>query len=568
MEYDVIVRGGLVIDGTGAAPFKSDVGIRDGVIAAVGESVSGTAKSEIDATGLVVSPGFIDAHTHYDAQIDWDPWLGSSGRHGVTTILMGNCGFTLAPVKPSDRDYVVQMLTRVEGMPLEALKDGVTWKWESYGEYLDAIDASLGVNVMPQVGHSAIRYYAMGLDACEREATPDEVAAMEGLVKDAMASGAWGFTTSTSAMHNDSAGRPIPSRMAAPDEFVRLAAAMKDKPGALIGISPGTKFSGISPAERDLMIDMARAGDATVLWNPLKYSDQEPGLLDKMLTASAEAEERGARIYAVFNPGPDGPMRLDMQNAFRFDILPKWKSINVLPLKEKLAAYADPVTRALLKKDLAEGEGLLASGLRTMWPRILVAEAFHPENKTYVGSKIQDIAEREGVEPIDIFLDIAVRDELQTVFMQEERTETSSATAAMDRASASKYVVYGGSDAGAHLDFMSNEGMPSRAIALRVREEGRYSLEGIVHGFTGRVADVLGLQGRGRLQVGAAADVTVFDMASIGVSDPYMAADLPGGSARLSTDAVGIQYTLVNGVMAYEKGKVTTTPAGKLLRRH
>lgn len=568
MTFDLLLRGGTVVDGTGGEPFEADVAIEQGRIVAVQAGLTETAERVVDAAGLVVAPGFIDIHTHFDAQVLWDPELASMTRHGVTSVVAGNCGFTVAPVRAGDDDYIIQMLARVEGMPADALREGLSWDWENFDQYLGRLQGRLGLNYLPQVGHSSLRRYVMGDSAFERAATDSEVATMAGLLRKSVGSGARGLSTSTSPTHNDSFGRPVPSRLAEREEFLALAEAVKEARRPLIGISPGTKFVGISPEERSLMLDMARVSGALIHWNPLVYSEAYPDLHLRTLQLSDQAREIGARIVGVYNPGPPGPTRVDLHSGFLFESFPHWKEVLRLPVEERCRAFGDPKVRRDLRADFEDDSkmGHMAARFRKMWPILTVTSVSCQENESYVGRTVGSIAADTGADPLDTVLDIAITDQLDTVFMTDDAAPSdSAANEAMLALARHEDVVFGGSDAGAHLDFMSNEPMPSRAIAVRVREQGLLSLEEVVHGFTGRLAETFGLRDRGVLSTGRAADVCVFDVATIGASMPQMVTDLPGRSVRFVTESRGIHHTIVNGVVVSEEGKSTGALPGQLL---
>jgi N-acyl-D-aspartate/D-glutamate deacylase len=568
VTFDLLLRGGTVVDGTGREAYSADVAVNGGIVADVQPDISGDAERTIDATGLVVAPGFIDIHTHFDAQILWDPELASATRHGVTSVVAGNCGFTVAPVRPGDDDYIIQMLARVEGMPADALREGLSWDWESYTQYLDRLKGRLALNYLAQVGHSTVRRYVMGDAAFERAATEAEVEAMAGLLRAAVDSGARGFTTSTSPTHNDSLGRPVPSRRAERDEFLALAEAVGGARHPLIGISPGSKFVGINPEERSLMVDMALRSGALIHWNPLVYSEAYPDLHLRTMELSTQARQEGARVVGVYNPGPPGPTRVDLHSGFLFESFPHWKEVLRLPVEERCRALADPAVRRELKADFEDDSklGHMAARFRKMWPLLTVTSVSSEANEPFVGRTVGSIAADEGADPLDTVFDLAIRDHLDTVFMSDNAAPSDpAANEAMLDLSRHEDVVFGGSDAGAHLDFMANEPMPSRAIALRVREQGILSLEEVVHGFTGRLAQVFGIQDRGVLASGMAADLCVFDLSSIGAGMPQMVTDLPGNSVRFVTEARGIHYTMVNGKVVSEDGQSTGALSGQLL---
>jgi N-acyl-D-aspartate/D-glutamate deacylase len=568
VTFDLLLRHGKVVDGSGRKAFAGDVAIREGKIVAVEPNISGQATRVINASDRIVAPGFIDIHTHFDAQVMWDPELATTTRHGITSVVAGNCGFTVSPVRPGDGDYIIQMLARVEGMPADALREGLSWEWESFAEYLARLRNRVGVNYLAQIGHSTLRRYAMGDAAFERAATAEEMTAMALYLRQAMEAGARGFSTSTSLTHNDSHGRPVPSRLAEKEEFLRLADALSPSPGALIGISPGSKFVGINPDERSLMLEMAVRGKALVHWNPLVYSEAYPDLHNQTLEVSTAARAAGARIVAVYNPGPPGPTRVDLRSGFLFESLPHWKEVLRLSIDERCRALVDPEVRRGLKADFEDDTkmGHMTARFRKMWPVLTVTSVSSETNLSYVGKTVGAIAAEEGNEPLDTMIDLAVRDRLETVFMNDNAAPADpAANEAMLELTHHQDVVFGGSDAGAHLDFMSNEPLPSRAIALRVREQGLLSLEEVIHGFTGRLAEVFGLESRGRLAPGKAADVCIFDIEQIGAEMPHMIDDLPGRSMRFVTEPRGISYTIVNGVVVSEEGHPSGQLPGQLL---
>jgi N-acyl-D-aspartate/D-glutamate deacylase len=569
MSGDVVLRGGLVVDGTGGPGRVADVAIRGGRTREIGPVGDAPGARVIDATGLVVAPGFIDIHTHYDAQLLWDPLLGASTQYGVTTIVMGNCGIGVAPTRPNAEEYLVQLLARVEGMPVDALEQGLSWTWRTFGDYLHAIDQPMGANIVSLVGHSPLRYTVMGDDAYGRAATREEIASMQQLLRAALAEGAWGFSSSAAGTHNDLAGRPAPSRLADWAEYEALADVVGEFGFGIIGMSPESKLRGLNDNDRALLQMLSLRGRASVNWNPLVHTSSIPDLWSVNLSASAQAAASGARVFAVFNPSSVGGNRVDLDTCFLFAALPNWKSISSLPRAEKVRAFSDIEIRKLLADDLENDSsmGLLTAKLRTMWDILRITEAFSPENRQYVGRLVGDVARESGRTPFDTMLDIAIADDLRTVFMQEDvRTEDDEARAAFDTMAHSPYVMFGGSDAGAHLDMLANESLPARTLEWRVRDQGSLTLEEAVRGFTSALADAIGLPGRGRLEPGAAGDVVVFDLDRIGAGDAHVINDLPGGGGRLMTEARGMQYTIVDGEIVFDAGKATGALPGRLLR--
>lgn len=571
----LLLRGGQIVDGSGQPAFEGDVLIEGDRIAAVGHALEGVGAGVVDVGGLIVAPGFIDPHTHYDAQIMWDPQLGSSVQYGVTTVLIGNCGFTIAPTGASDADaeYLIQMLARVEGMSERALRDGLPWTWRDFGDYLGVIDQPLGPNVMSLVGHSAIRYSVMGLESCERAALEDEVAAMQRSLRAALQAGAWGFTSATSKFDVDSAGRPVPSRLAETEEFHALADVLGEFPFGIIGHSPHSKTLGIgnSPDE-ELLTAMSLRGGASVNWNNLTYASAMPDLWRDNLAASEHAAERGAQVYAIYNPASSGALRVDFDGLVLFGSFPNWSKLALADRPARIRSFKDPAVRRQLREDLelTEDLGLIAAMLSTMWDSLRVTEVFAVENQDVEGKYVGDVARDLGEHPLDTALDIAVADDLRTRFILEEYAsggdESERARAAADVMRQSPFVVYGGSDAGAHLDMMTNQGLPARAIAEQVREHGSMALEEVVRGFTSSVADAFGVPDRGRVTPGMKADLVVFDLSEIEEGPAHVVNDLPDGSERLTTEARGVHYTIVNGEVAFEHGRPTGTLSGQLLR--
>ena len=428
---DLVIRGGDVIDGTGGARRRADVGIRDGRVVALGV-VDEDAATTIDADGLVVTPGFIDIHTHYDAQVLWDPATTPSPFHGVTSVVGGNCGFTIAPVEPSETDYLTRMLARVEGMPLESLLAGVPFDWRSFGEYLDRIDGNLAVNAGFLVGHSALRRVVMGDDAVGNAATPEQVDAMTHLLGESLEAGGLGFSSSQATTHNAGDGTPVPSRSATPDELVALAGEAGRHEGTTLEFIPSV--GGFNEDHLALMASMSRAADRPLNWNVLVPNAARAALAWKALEASDYAAARGGRVVALTVPDV---MRthLTFKAGFVFDALPGWAKTMALPPADKMRALADPAERRRLQEGATSKEAGVLRGI-AMWENLTIVEAFAPENQALVGRRVGDLATERGQEPFDALLDIVLADELRTVLLPPLTThrgssaETSGATAA------------------------------------------------------------------------------------------------------------------------------------------
>lgn len=561
--YDLLIRGGLVVDGTGGTPFRGDVGIRDGRIVAVGE-LDEPAARVFDAAGKVIAPGFIDVHTHYDAQLLWDPLATPSPQHGVTTVIGGNCGFTLAPVRPDAHSYLGRLMARVEGIPLEAIEEAVAWDWTGFGDWLDRIDRPLGVNAAFLVGHSAVRRAVLGPAA--RPATPDEVQRMAAMVHEALEAGVLGFSSSLSPTHNDGDGQPVPSRFAEPEELIALAATLRDHPATALELIPGSfqRTDGFSDADVELMADMSVAAGVPLNWNLLKISARRPDRHEAQLAASDRARERGGRVVALTLPDVQR-LRLTFATGFVLDAIPGWQSLFELPLGDRMAALRDPATRERLAADAASRK---AGTMRafTRWERVTVEETFSDANLGLVGRTVGDIAAERDQSPFDTLIDIVLADELRTGIVPQSEEEGDEAWRVRAETWLDERTVLGGSDAGAHLDMQCCANYTTNLLGESVRDRQLISLEEAVHQLTDVPARLYGLRDRGRLASGFHADIVVFDPGAVGSSATYTVADLPGGAERLISDARGIELVVVNGTPVIEHASATGELPGRLLR--
>jgi N-acyl-D-aspartate/D-glutamate deacylase len=559
---DLVLRGGTVVDGTGAPARRADVTVRDGRVAAVGAGAgadtAGTAA--VDATGLVVAPGFVDIHTHYDAQLLWDPAATPSPQHGVTTVVGGNCGFSIAPLAPGHVDYVMRMMARVEGIPLDALQAGPAWDWTGFGEWLDRLGTP-AVNAGFLVGHSTIRRLVMGGAAVERAATPDEVAEMVGRTHDALAAGALGLSSSLGEAHTDGDGNPVPSRAAARDEFLALARAVGEHPGTTLEFIAAM---GEIPGDRaELMADMSLAAGRPLNWN-LLGSLSPTEVYEQQLTACDLAAERGAHVVALALPDL---MRMRSQRLLH--ALPGWSDVLDLPRAERDRALADPAVRDRLRAGVAEAadRGLSAY---TRWDLVEVAEAAAPGTADLAGRTVAELAAERRADPVDVLLDVVVPAELPLSLVFPSLVPSLGTSDEGWRVRARVWqderVVLGGSDAGAHLDLMCHANYTTRLLAEAVRERGLLPLEAAVRLLTDVPARLYGLRDRGRVEVGAHADLVVFDPERVGSEPATERADLPGGAARLSAGSVGVEHVLVAGREVVRAGRLTGERAGTVLR--
>ncbi|MGH9085860.1 MAG: N-acyl-D-amino-acid deacylase family protein [Acidimicrobiales bacterium] len=558
-----LIRGGLVVDGTGAPGVVDDVAVRDGRIVPLDECEPGAP--EIDATGLVVAPGFVDLHTHYDAQLTWDPSASPSSLHGVTTVFGGNCGFTIAPAGEAHAPYLMRMMARVEGMPLEALEAGLPWDWTGYADWFDRFEGRIGVNAGFHIGHSAVRRVVMG-EACHDPATEEQVDAMVALVRSACEAGAMGFSTSTAPTHNDGDGEPVPSRAASTAELVALAGAVRDVPGTTLEAILAGCINGFTDDERDLLAALSSAAERPLNWNVLGVSSMNPAGHGSQLAASDHADERGARVVALTLPHTMR-LRLSFLSGFVLDGFPGWREVLSLPVPERIAALSDPAVRRRLDAGANSEEAGLLRGLAS-WRGLEVIEAFAPENQAHEGRTIGQIVDErsDGADPFDVLLDIVVADELRTGLRPSGLKDSKADWQLRADVWKDPRVVIGGSDAGAHLDMMCGAIYSTALLSHGVRDFGVITLEEAVHRITDVPARLYGLRDRGRITPGAHADLVLFDAATVGYQPERMRYDLPGGAWRLHSDATGIDRVLVNGVTVVRDGEPTGATPGTLLR--
>jgi N-acyl-D-aspartate/D-glutamate deacylase len=556
---DFAITGGTIVDGTGAAPRQGDIGIRDGRIVAVG-TLDEPAATTVDATGLVVTPGFVDPHTHYDAQLYWDGYATPSSWHGVTSVIGGNCGFTLAPLKERDADYTRRMMAKVEGMPLAALEQGLAWKWETFGEYLDGLDGGIAVNAGFLVGHCALRRYVMGEDFA-REATPDELAAMVRTLHESLAAGGLGFTTSRSSTHNDGDGNPVPSRFASEEEVLALCQVVSEHEGTTLEAIVQGCLGRFSDEEIELLARMSSTAGRPLNWNVLSVDAREADRAGHQLRASARAREVGGRVVALTMP-----IFADNNMSFltfcALWLIPGWNDILDVEVPERIRRLQDPATRARMVEQ-AKGtpfEGLVNFG------RYVIGDVFSEENEKVRGRWVRDIAAERGQDPFACLVDIVAADDLRTVLWPQPSADTDEDWALRRDLWDEPDVMLGGSDAGAHLDRMLGSPYPTKFIGDCLRGRRLVPLERAVHLLTQVPADLFGLRQRGRLEPGYHADVVVFDPATIDAGPPTLTFDLPGASKRLLAQSIGVHRVYVNGVETIVDGAPTGSTPGTLLR--
>jgi N-acyl-D-aspartate/D-glutamate deacylase len=557
--YDILIRGGYVVDGKGGPRRRADVSVRDGRIVAVGNTDE-QAQRVIDAEGRIVAPGFIDVHTHYDAQVFWDGALTPSPFHGVTSVVGGNCGFSIAPLENNSAEYLMRMLARVEGIPLESLESGVPWDWRTAEEYLDRVDALLVINAGFMAGHSPIRRAVMGQAAGERAATEDEIRSMETLLRQALGAGCLGFSTSRGPAHTDGDRGPVPSRLAAPEEFQALSRVVSEFDGTSLAFIPES----YGKDEAALMSSMSLAARRPMNWNVLFPSSQNVTECWAKLQTCSYADAAGAKVLALASPLPQISLR-SFLSGFVLDAIPGWGEVMALEPAEKLRVLSNPAERQRLLElyGKCDNQRLLSI---LQWPRMLIVEAFTAETKRYEGRLAGDIAREEGKSAFDALLDIVCADELRTIFRSYTPDDSRKDWEARVDIMRDSRVLTGGSDAGAHLDMLATFAYTTTLLKEVVREHELMTVEELVRLFTDVPARLYGLQGRGVVAEGAIADIVIFDEATVGPRQVCTRFDLPGGAGRLYAEADGIDHVFVSGVEVLESGELTGASPGAALR--
>lgn len=540
----VLLRGGIVVDGTGTPRHEADVLLEGDRIAAVGPGLDATGASTIDVDGLVVSPGFIDIHTHYDAQILWDPDLTPSSYHGVTTVVMGNCGFGIAPTRVDDRDTVIRTLENVEGMAADALREGIEWTFESFPEYLDALDArELRLNVGAMIGHSPLRLFVLGSDI-EGPATEAQVAEMRTLVEEAVAAGALGFATSRSPNHQGAGGRPVPSFFATDDEIFAIAGALKDVGTGVVQVTPGSGFGTRELAE------LALRTERPVTWTALLAGAGGRGKTKEILDRTAAL---GGEVWPQTACRPV-VMQVTMADPYPFATAAPFKEVLAVPTDRRADRYSDPDWRDAARREIDQFWG-------DRWHLVSVDES--ETRQDLVGASVLDLAGSWGVHPLDVLVDLSLADGLGTRFRvvvaNDDETE-------LEALLLDPRAVLGLSDAGAHASQLCDACFSTHLLGHWVRERGVLDLEFAVWRLTAHAAQVLRIPRRGRLVPGYAADIVVFDADRVGVGPMERVRDLPAGADRLVNHGMGIEHVFVNGGHVVRSGEQQPVRPGRLIR--
>jgi N-acyl-D-amino-acid deacylase len=559
MAYDVLIKGGRIYDGSGLPSFLGDVAISGGRIVETGR-INGAADKIINADGLAVSPGFIDFHTHLDAQLLWDPIATSSCFHGVTTVIPGNCGLALAPCKEQDRDNILKSFERVEAISLPALRAGVEWDWTTFPQYLDRLRGRLGVNVGALMGHCALRQFVMGDAAMERAATSAEVEKMKAVLVEGAKAGAIGFSTNQNPVHMFADGRPIPSRLATNDEISELACALGEINKGVVQISRGSLGVSVPTIETvKLFEEISSKSGRPVIWQSIAHRWDKPNEWRELLNLAEESLAKGIQSYPLCNARLFNN-RLTLKNAQVFDDLPTWKTLLFLPFEDRVKALRDPETRRKLRYEAVEEKK--PSRFSRRWDLVYMIKAATLANKHLEKKSVAEIAQIRGQDVIDAFLDLSLEEGLDTEFQTSSTNGDEQAVAEIIR---SPFVLVGQSDAGAHLIYDAGFGYATRLLGYWVREKQIMSLEEGVRKLTFMIASIFGLQDRGLLRPGMAADLVLFDPATIRECEPEMVSDLPGGEKRLTQKANGIEMTIVNGQVLVTQGEHTGALPGAVL---
>jgi N-acyl-D-aspartate/D-glutamate deacylase len=551
--FDVLIRGGTVFDGLGSEGAVADVAVTDGLVAEIGK-VTGDARQTIDASGRFVAPGFIDGHTHLDAQIFWDPYGGSLSAHGVTSAVMGNCGFSLAPGTQDQADLIIRSIERAEDMSREAIQRGVPWRWTTFGEYMDAVDAlPKALNIAAQCGHSAVRASVMGERAFTDAATDDEVRRMREAVGAAIAAGAMGFSTSRTRAHLTKAGQPVASRVASWDEVSAIVTALGQAAAGIFQLAPERPADPAAMADyrgrlRRLAVDSGRPVTFMV-GGQKEQLEAVDGVIASGGTAIGQVHVRGFENIFGF------------KTTLPFDRLPLWNSVRSAPLGEQRARLLDPGLRARLVTEAESGDYGEAVGAEVRAPRfgeitiIGAAGAAEPS--------VADVARERGVSPVEVMIEASLRSDFGQLFRQPiSETSGEFILAGLRHPN----TVVAASDSGAHISQILDSNIPTYFLSHWVRGEGAFSWAAAIHMLTGAPARVWGLDRRGVLEPGAFADVVVFDPSTVGCAAPTVINDLPDGGPRLAQSATGIEATLVNGQVVTSGGRRTGATPGLFLR--
>jgi len=556
--FDLLIENARICDGTGAPSTMGSLAVKDGRIAAIGPLKGEAAFEKIDALGAVLAPGFIDPHTHYDAQLAWDPTVSCSPLHGVTTVTIGNCGVGVAPVRPESRDIVMQDLVGVEGIPFDVMKAGIDWQWESYGEYLDVLDRSaLSINVAGLVALTPLRHYVLGEDSFERAAAPAEVERMAAIFSEALDAGAFGFSTTVSLSHSGARGRPIACRNAGQAELSALARTLRSAGKGVIELAvESSGWNLINDEEVALLKLLAAESRRPMTFLAVLAVPGQPGFHDKTFAKLEALGELKSLVMPQTSPRPI-VSRCDLRTATLFSMYRSWAPALGQDIDRQIEVYRSPAFRDDFLSELR------ARNRAYQISRMVVLDVADPALARHVGRSVGEIAEEQGQRPIDVFLDIGIRDRLATQFQAAIANFDQDG---LERLITDDRVLVGLSDGGAHNDVLCDAGYATAMLDIWVHQRKALTLEKAVSKLTGVPARFLGLHDRGRLAPGMRADLALFDPDTVCAKPPHFVSDLPGGARRLIASAAGVKATIVAGRKVCLDGQYTGERPGRVLR--
>ena len=554
MAYDLLIKNGTVVDGTGAPRRRADIAVAGGQIAEIGK-ISDGASRVIDASDLIVAPGFIDHHTHYDAQICWDPLVSCSSWHGVTTVLMGNCGVGIAPCKPEVREVAAWDLVNVEAIPFAVLNQGVTWDWVTFPEFMDAASRRhSGINLGFMAPLTPFRHFVMGEASMDRAATPDETKNIAALLREAVGAGAWGFTTTVLAQHIGFQGHPLACRLASRDEIRAYSNVLRDLGKGSIEVALTKRVGRVMDDEYDLLDFLLTHSERPVTFLAMGANPKRPEAAGETLRRLEPLLKRGAMPQITCRPFV---VQIDLRNPFTFADMDTWNPVFNQPAEDQKRIYRDPAFRHAFREELKKPH--LFNG---KWHRVEILEVANPAMKPLERKTVGQVAEERGKDPLDTFLDLALEDDLNIQYTMAQFHEEGIEELVKD-----SRTMIGLSDGGAHVDMLCDAGYCTYLLGKWVRERQAIPLEFAIKRITSEPADFYGIKGRGRLQPGKAADFAIFDYNTVdSAKRAEMRNDLPGGGRRLVMTANGIEYTIVNGKVLYEHRKHSGDLPGRVLR--